>query len=242
VVLLQAALVYSWVQAAPLVVRVYWSWTNSTPPLSSAYYLQMDGNWLVYAAALAAALRAWLSYMAYQQQAVKARVRRLASALATAETHQALLRKIPTTIRVALTAGALTLLLSGFIGGLVEAGIILVFIALILLARSLWLPRAGLWTAWARLIGRVPVVIRLIAVFLAGNYVSNAIVSLWLAPPEWLVSITRWYAEQNRSQSSTFLPVLLSTCLGLLIAVVLLPAVEEAGDAQSSGAPLPQPA
>ncbi len=241
-VLLQAAFVYSWVQAAPLVVRIYWGWINSNPPISSAYYLQVEGNWLVYAAVLAAALRAWLSYVAYRQPAIKARVRRLASALATAETHQALLRKIPKTIRVVLTAGALTLLLSGFIGGLVEAAIILIFIALILLARSLWLPRAGLWNAWAQLISHIPVVVRLVVVFLAGNYASNAIISLWMEPPEWLVSVLQWYAQHTDSNSATFLPVLLSTCLGLLIAVILLPAVEEAGDAPSSGAPAPQPA
>jgi hypothetical protein len=240
--LLQGAAVYTWTQAAPLLVRIFWGWINSNPPLTAEYNLQVDGYWLVYAAALAAGLRAVLSYLAYGRSEVAARVRGLASALASAETRQAISRKIPGPIRVLLTAGALTLLLSGFIGGLVEAGIILAFLVVLLLARSLWLPRWGLWNAWARLISRVPVVVRLVVVFFAGNYVGNAIVALWLQPPPWLVSVLQWYAQFNRSGSATFLPVLLSTCLGILIAVALLPSVDEADGESPAAAGAAQPA
>lgn len=240
--LLQAFGVYAWIQAAPLVVRIFWSWFDYAPPLSAVYGLQNDGSWLVYGAGLAAALRAWLSYRAYRLPQVKARVKVLASALAAADTRQAITRRIPTTLRVALTAAALTLLLSGFIGGLVEAAIILVFLALLLLARSLWLPRSGLWNAWARLISRVPVVVRLVLVFLAGNYVSNMIVALWLQPPPWLQSAMQWYATFDRSGSASFLPVLLSVCLGILIAVAVLPSVDEADDKPAGASGAAQPA
>lgn len=243
--LLQGALVYSWTQAAPLLVRIFWGWINSSPPLDAIHSLQEDGGWLIYPALLAAGLRAYLSYRAYQQPAVKQRVTRLAGALVAADTRQAVTRRLPTWARVALTAGALTLLLSGYIGGLPEAAIILVFLALILFARAVLLPRWSLWASWARLVTRVPVVIRLIVVFLAGNVIGNSIVGLWEQPPDWLAQLLQQYAQVNRSSSATFLPVLLSTCLGLLVAVLLLPSVEETGDTQgtaTTGTTAAQPA
>src|SRR5262249_43646589 len=94
-IVVQSGFVYTWTLAAPLLVRVFWGWIDASPPLGAAYYLQMQGNWIVLSAAGAALARTWLVPRAYHDPAARARVRRLAAALATADTHPAPTRPLP---------------------------------------------------------------------------------------------------------------------------------------------------
>jgi hypothetical protein len=232
-VVVQAAFVYTWTLAAPLLIRVFWGWGDASPPLAAAYFLQVQGNWLVYAALLAALLRSWLTHEAYRQAATRQRVDRLEAALVSADTRQAPTRRVPPAARAVLTAAGLTLLLSGFIAGLLDAAIVCVFIGLILIARTLWLPRFGWWTSWARQVTRIPVALRLVAVFIAGNFEGQII-----------VNALSQLSSSASSASATFLPVLLSVCLGILTAVVLLPQVEQTPERPdgAKAAESPQPA
>src|SRR5262249_13966625 len=142
-------------------------------------------------------------------------------------------RRVPPAARAALTAAGLTLLLSGFIAGLLEAAIVCVFIGLILIARMLWLPRFSWWTAWARQVTRIPVALRLVAVFIAGNVEGQII-----------VNALSQLSSSASSASATFLPVLLSVCLGILTAVLLLPQMEQTPERPDGAraAQSPQPA
>src|SRR5262249_54255145 len=211
-IVVQSGFVYTWTLAAPLLVRVFWGWINATPPLGAAYYLQVQGNWIVVSAAASALARTWLVPRAYHDAAARARVRRLAAALVMADTRTAPTRRLPVSLRAVLSAAFLTLLISGFIGGLVEALAVYIFIVVLLFARSLWLPRLGSWNSWERVVTRVPVALRLVVVFLAGNLESQLIVSAFEERPLLV-----------ETASATFLPVLLGVCFGLLTAIVLLP-------------------
>jgi hypothetical protein len=229
----QAAFVYTWTLAAPLLIRVFWGWGDASPPVAAAYFLQVQGNVVVDAALLAALLRSWLTREAYRQTATRQRVDALEAALVAADTRQAPTRRVPPAVRAVLTAAGLTLLLSGFIAGLFAAAVVCVFISLILIARTLWLPHFGWWTAWARQVTRIPVAVRLVAVFIAGNVEGQIIVNA-------LSQVSSF----TSSASATFFPILLSVCLGILTAVVLLPQVEQTSEHPNGVRPAesPQPA
>ncbi len=216
---IQGAIVYSWTLAAPLLIRVFWAWTDGQPPLSAAYYLQELGLWVVAAAVVGAAGRGWLVYLARRNQPAVQRTERQASALRTADTHLAFTRQLPTFVRAILVAVALTLLISGFIvsaspGSLVEALLMFIFLAFILIARMALLPSLGFWKSWAALITRLPLIARLVIGAFASFNLSQQIITFYQNQP---LALTR--------TSESFLPIVISIGLSLLIMTALIPPV-----------------
>src|SRR5207249_8605142 len=92
IAIIQGAVVYVWTQAAPLLIRVFWGWTSSPPPLAAAYYLQELGNWVVAAAVIGVGVRSWLTYRSSRDQLVGQRRVRLAAVLKEADLHLAFSR------------------------------------------------------------------------------------------------------------------------------------------------------
>lgn len=211
-VFLQGVLVYAWKQAAPLIIRVFWGWTNSPPPLAAAYYLQERGGWVVAAAALAAATRAWLIMRSYREAAVRQRLLRLLSGLHKADRRPAFTRRLPLWLRTALMAAFSTLLASGFIGSLLEAAAIFLFVWLLLVAHQALLPRVAAWAAWTRLVVRVPLLLRAIAGVLISFYLGRTLLGA-LQEQQPLVS----------TPSGTFQPLLISLAVVVIIWMVLVP-------------------
>jgi hypothetical protein len=214
---IQGAIVYSWTLAAPLLIRVFWAWTDGQPPLSAAYYLQVLGGWVVGAAVIGAVGREWLMYLARRNQATVQRIERQASALRAADTHLAFTRQLPAFGRAILVAAVLTLLISGFIvsaspGSLVEAIFMFIFLAFILIARMALLPSLGFWKSWAALITRLPLVARLAIGAFASYFLAQTIISFYQNQP---------LADTRTSES--FLPVVISIGISLLIMTALIP-------------------
>ena len=214
--IIQGAIVYSWTLSAPLLIRIFWAWTNDQPPLSAAYYLQEQGGWVVAAAVVGVAVREWLAHQARRNPVVTQRIERQASALRAADTRRAFSRQLPSYIRAILAAGVLTLLISGFISSLLWGVIIFLFLSFVLIARTSVLPSLALWKKWVGMIARIPVVARLAAGALISYILSEGIISFFENQPS---------ADIRTSES--FLPVLISVGISLLIMTALVPPVSQ---------------
>lgn len=210
--IIQGALVYLWTLTAPLLIRIFWAWTNDQPPLSAAYYLQEQGWWVVAAAVVGVAVREWLAHLARRNSVVIQRMERQASELRVADAHRAFSRNLPSYIRIILVAGVLTLLISGFIPSLLWGVITFLFFSFILIARTTLLPPLALWKKWVSMITHLPLVARL-AIGVAVTYVvSQQIISYYQNQP----------GADNRT-SDSFLPVLINVGIALLIMIALVP-------------------
>lgn len=232
IVAVQGVLVYVWTLSAPLLIRVFWGWTSAPPPLAAAYYLQVSGGWVVTAAVLGAAVRGWLSYQTSKWPLVMQRTARLATALKEADTKLAFSRRLPSVVRSLLAALGLVLLVSGFVASLLEATILFVFVALILIARTDILPNLKMWVAWVAFIGRVPLLARL-----AGGALLGYILTL---------ATLTWYAQVFSSSygdtpSATLRPILVSMCLSLLVMTILLPRSSSTRSKAAAQPAVPQP-
>lgn len=210
--LLQGAMVYAWALAVPLYIRILWGWSDSLPPLSATYYPQSLKNLIIAVAVIAVIIRGILAYPLERASRVAQRTERLVRGLRNADTHPAFTRRLPFFVRALLLAAGITLLFSGFIGSIVEASIVFIFLALILLARMVWLPHLALWSAWTNLITHVPLLLCL----LIGIVVSNVLGLLLLSTLSNLHTI-------SNTASGSFLPLLIGICLSLLVFMILVP-------------------
>ena len=210
--IIQGALVYLWTLCTPLLIRIFWAWTNDQPPRSAAYYLQEQGWWVVAAAVVGVAVREWLAHQARPNPVVTQRIERQASALRAADTHRAFSRRLPSYIRAILAAGVLTLLLSGFISSFLWGVITFLFLLFILIARTTLLPSLAPWKKWVGMITHIQLVYRLLA---------GAVITSILPWP-----IIAFYENQAIAYirtSESFLPVLISVGISLLIMTALVP-------------------
>jgi hypothetical protein len=210
--IIQGALVYLWTLSVPLLIRIFWAWSDSQPPLSAAYYLQELGGWVVAAAVAGVAVREWLAYLARRNALVVQRLERQASTLRAADTHPAFSRQLPPFMRAILTAGILTLLISGFIASLLEGVIIFLFLFFILISRTTLLPSLAPWKKWVGMITHIQLVYRLFAGALISSLLSLAIISFYETQPIAILPT-----------SESFLPVVISVGISLLIMTALLP-------------------
>lgn len=219
VAVIQGAIVYVWTQAAPLLIRVFWGWTSTPPPLAAAYYLQQMGYWVIAAAVAGAVGREWLTYRANRDALVAQRRGRLATALKAADTRPAFSRHLPAVVRSALAALALTLLVSGFIASLIEGIILFLFMSGIFIARTEVLPRLSIWVTWVAFVGRIPLPLRLVVGAFFAYYLTLAT----------LTAYTQLFPQvYTDTPSATLRPVLFGMCLSLLIMTILLPRVSPA--------------
>ena len=209
----QGGLVYAWTLAAPLLIRVIWG--DGSPPNSAAYYLQVTGGWVVGAAVVATLARGLIAYRAYQDRAVVQRVMRLSNGFRAADARLAFTRRIPGIGRALLTAASMTLLITGFIANFLEALIVFLFVAVIFTAREVVLPRLGFWVAWANLLKRVPLLIRLgIGAFLVYLIAKVLLTIFWTQP----VLID--------TASGSFQWILISMCLSIVVITILAPRIQ----------------
>jgi len=197
--IIQGALVYLWTLSVPLLIRIFWAWSDGQPPLSAAYYLQVLGGWVVAAAVAGVAVREWLAYLARRNALVVQRLELQASTLRAADTHPAFSRQLPPFVHDILTAGILTLLISGFVASLLEGVIIFLFLSFILITRVTLLPSLGFWKRWIGIITRLPLVARLALGVVVSYLVSKQIISYYQTQP-----------IANIPTSESFLPVVIS--------------------------------
>ena len=210
--IIQGALVYLWTLSVPLLIRIFWAWSDGQPPLSAAYYLQVLGGWVVAAAVAGVAVREWLAYLARRNALVVQRLVLQASTLRAADTHPAFSRQLPPFVHAILTAGILTLLISGFVASLLEGVIIFLFLSFILITRVTLLPSLGFWKRWIGIITRLPLVARLAIGVVVSYLVSKQIISYYQTQP-----------IANIPTSESFLPVVISVGISLLIMTALIP-------------------
>ncbi len=227
--IIQGALVYLWTLCTPLLIRIFWAWTDNEPPLSAAYYLQEQGWWVVAAAVVGVAVREWLAHRARRNPVVTQRIERQASALRAADTHRAFSRRLPSYIRAILAAGVLTLLLSGFISSFLWGVITFLFLLFILIARTTLLPSLAPWKKWVGMITHIQLVYRLLAGAVITSILPWPIISFYETQP---IAYIR--------TSESFLPVLISVGISLLIMTALVP-LESQQEATSAPARPPAP-
>jgi hypothetical protein len=202
--ILQAVLVYVWVQAVPTLIRPVYTWQGGTPPIEAIQPLQQNGWVLVILAGLVGAMRMVLQYRAFGQHAIFQRAAQLRTALRESAPVR---RELPLGIGVLLKAAFLTVLLSGLVTTWLQAIGLAVALALIMLWRETVLPRLD---GWLRLVSRVPLVIRLALSALISYFLGLQIVgALW-------------------DGTSTFLPIIIAMVISLAVCSLLTPGCAEA--------------
>jgi hypothetical protein len=190
---LQGALAWVWTHSVPTLIRPVYTWSGATPPTSAIQPLQERGLVLVVIAAALGVARPFLAAAAARRSPGAAAAplplprRRRASWPAW----------ISITARVLVTAFVLAGIFTGWLDAL---GFAAAFVGLLLFRR--WLARVE---GWARLIVKVPILLR-IGLGVGSAYLLG----------HWIVG-TLW------SRTSTFLPILASTTLSLLVLAALLP-------------------
>jgi len=204
--------VYAYTQAGPLMIRVLWGWTDQSPPVSAAYYLQVLGYLIVIAAIIGSLVRGLGIYLALRSKKVTMRSRRLLVGLLRADKKLAFTRRVPLLIQVTFLAVVMSLFVSGIVGNLLQGAVFFLFVWVLLFLRTIWLPRLASWQTWARLLASIPLLLRvLLGVFLTYYICGWLIEQLYSAPV--LVN----------SGSGSFQWLLISSCIGLVIMTALTP-------------------
>ncbi len=214
---LSAGVIYLWAMAMVILIRPVYIWQGDQPTASAIVPLQERGWILSLTAVLATSIRLFL-----ETRATSLRVARLAALMSQALqaiSAQQSQHAVPWVVRLLVGAASLTLLMSGMIANWLEAGLVFVFITLVLWVRDQL--RASSWPLLQPL-AYVPWLIRF-AIGLVLSYVlSRAIVSaLW-------------------SYTQTFQPVLVATCLSVAL-LTLLTAVGQPVRHDAPPQPTPQP-
>jgi hypothetical protein len=197
---IQGALVLVWTNAYPPLIRPIFTWVGSTPTIDVIQPVQAQGMVLVVLAVLGGAGRTLAEALAPRVSpsaaaAISARQLRIVRAM------PARARLLPLWLSASLGAAFLTLLMAGVIGSWLEAALLFaVFTVSSLLRRFV----RGL-PAWAALMRRIPLVLRLAAG--AGASYVIAIVVLRIS-----------------SEQQSFFPLVISTALSVLVLALLLPA------------------
>jgi hypothetical protein len=234
---IQGGLVFAWVLAAPLAIRVVWGWgwLLSNPPLAAMIYVETMGSVVIIAALIGGVARGatqYLSYLAAQGRRglpYIQRIQRLQAALRSADSRAAITRRLPLSVRSIFIASVITLLLSGIIATPLEAALVFAYVALILVARNSTLPRFPPWTTWTRRITRLPLLLRLLASILATYAVA------WL-----VITIGQGLPLLADTPTGSFQPIVIAIGLSLLVAVVLLPRYRPTGT-NTPASSLPRP-
>jgi hypothetical protein len=153
--LLQGAMVYSWVQVAPILIAPVFTWNNLTPPAAATAPL-LDHGWILAIVAVTiAAARLFAGTWAVAQPEIKNRLVQLQRTITTLRPRT----RWPIWAAAITRAALMTLVLSGFFAGWLDALVCGVFLILIGIAQADWIGRLRLWT---RLVSYAPVIVRLL--------------------------------------------------------------------------------
>ena len=203
---LQSALVWVWVQAAPTLIRPIYTWRGGAPTSEAMAPLQDSGMVLVILALLMGLLRVVVERLPNAQRAATENMTALRARMQGARTLRA--PRLPVWLAAGLRSAFATYLLSGLIVGFLEA---VLFFGLTLAGQLLRGLVATRLAPLSRLMARVPIVLRLVA----GGLVSFAMASL-LVPLAW-----------NGSQQ-TFFPIMIPTATSMVVFALLMPAAPPA--------------
>ena len=209
--LIQSALVYAWTQNVPTLIRPIYTWRGFQPPVPAISPLQDNGSVLVALAGVLAVIRVILEF-----RPVEAGPPPYAALLWNPQTDKSTAKKTgkATTLLGVIGKAALT---TAFLGGLItswwQAVVVWAAVFGALLFRNMISTRQSYW---ARLISTVPLILRIaLASFISYAIASQVIRLMW-------------------DQSETFLPVVISTLVCLLIFAILVPSSTAQTDGRSS--------
>ena len=171
--LTRAVILYAWVLAIPMIIRIAWIWVDQTAPVGFYYFVQVTNPWLPIVVVLACAARAAIVLITQHDPVV----------LISAGAHTR-----PGTAMAKLSAIALlsTLFLAGYVGSVWSGVLVFIVIAAFLIGGAVLLPRLPAWSAWAHVAAKVPAVVRW-AVFVPISYFL----------PDWLLALPGWSASAN---------------------------------------------
>jgi hypothetical protein len=175
-----AAFTALWVNATPILIRPLFTWDPflASPTVAAIQPLQLEGGWIVRAAAAAVLLRIVVLWWVYSRPRLARRVIEIERDLIRDPLPQPLLDRLPRWLRALFGAALTTVLLAGLLD---TWWIALVMFGTMSIVRSL---RSGLIpiraTAWRRLMSRVPALIRLAAVMGLSAVMGSVLIEMQL--------------------------------------------------------------
>ncbi|HXY08390.1 MAG TPA: hypothetical protein VEI52_11150 [Terriglobales bacterium] len=233
--IVQALLVFGWSYMAPMVFRTVWLWPGGLPRIQVDFYSGMIMRWVLPFVFLVTIARGVLTKLAERSQSVEQRMTEIAGQATSIQS------RFPGWGSALIRAAVITLLMTGFLHtpsnsvpgimtNFVEAEIIFVCLALLLLAWIYIVPHMKLWNGWTARVNRYPVLLRLAAATFAGYVVSF-----------FLTAIPAFRSERG----GEFGPEVAGILIGFALTLALLPDGWFAEDQQevplSSGGRLPLP-
>jgi hypothetical protein len=207
--LIQAGLVFIWVECVPTLIRPAFTWEGDAPPTAAVQPLQQDGWSLVVIAAFLAAIRIALEYRASAQPQVIAHITELSRSLASVQTQP--IFRFPFFASRFLKIVFLTLMLSGLATKWIEAVELAVILGAVFFVRTLVSKR---FPTWVRIASKVPLIIRLLcAAAVSYLFASLVVAAMW-------------------SSFHSFQPVIISISLSLFAFSFIVPDFGSETDAQ----------
>jgi hypothetical protein len=182
-VLVAGLLVWVWTQSAPLLVRPVFVWAGARPTVDAMFTTQEQGGLLVTMAVLATIVRVVTQLLLARSVGAGAtdRMTNLEDRFRTETPVVAVLSRMPLLLRLILRAALLTAVLSGLYAASWQA--VLTF-GVLLLAQILTSPLVPLRLGgYARVMAKIPRLVRLIAVMIPVYLVGAVIMPLFFDQP-----------------------------------------------------------
>jgi hypothetical protein len=204
-IFINGLLVYVWLQSAPLLVRPVFLWAGQTPTVPAIAPMQEDWPLIVAISILAAIGRAVAQLLLAVKIGQPDRMTQLEERFRTAAPIVPLLSRLPLALRLVMRAAMLTLVLAGLYAALWQALLSFVvllgaqFLGAVLSARAM--------KGYARIVNKIPRLIRLIVVVVPVYLLGSVVLSFYL----------------DRGQLS-FLPFLVLTIVSAILMSLLSPA------------------
>ena len=199
--IMQAGLVWVWVQATPTLIRPLYTWRGGTPTYDAMAPLQEHGVWLVALALLMGIARVIVERRPAAQRAAAGAQIELTAAMAGARSLRSL--AMPVWLGSALRSALATYMLAGL---LMTPGEAILFFGLTFGGQMLRGLVATRLAPLSRTMARVPVVLRLVAGGLISFLVASALVPLV------------WNSNQ------TFFPIMIPVATSMVVFALLMPA------------------
>jgi hypothetical protein len=209
--ILTGVLIYFWTQTVPILIRPVYTWQGSEPTVEAIAPLQQGGWVLVLVAVLVSLSRMVLQGQTVSRPELGARMDAMEQRLASAPPLVPLWQRVPLWGRVAAQALVASLLLSGMMQSWFDALLLGGLLFLIQAARSRLI--AVPLGPWPALVERVPLLLRLV-----GGFALIFALSLLILRQQVVVA------------SDSFRPIVLLTCVALVVMYLLAPGLPMESD------------